>query len=505
MTVSSNRVILKNTIFLYIRMFVTMLVSLLTVRVVFRTLGVVDYGVYNVIGGVVTSLAFLSDVLANASQRFFAVGLGKGDVANLKKTFNQLVLVYLFGALIILLLAESVGLWFVNTKMDIPVDRMAAANWVYQFAIMSFLVSLISSPYQSIIIAHERMNIYAYMSILDVVLKLLIVYFLVISPVDKLKLYAVLIFCVTLFNRLIYFVIARRKFEETKFELVWDKEKFRSIFSYSTWILIGSFSFMINTQGINILFNIFFGPIANASYAIGNQIKTTVNSFAANFFQATRPPIIKSYAQEDYVQTNKLFFFSSKIIFVLLFILIVPLFCEIEPILNLWLGADKVTEYMPTFVRLMLIYAVMLSMSEPITAIVQAAGEVKKYHGIVDVFTIITLPLSYAAFKLGASPYFGFFISIIVFVFAHIIRLLILRSFYSISLLQYTKTLICPILISISIVSIIMWFIIDKLNMHWILMIMISVFVASILSWIVVMNNEERSSVKNLIRSKIKK
>lgn len=486
-------------------MFVTMLVSLFTVRVVLRTLGVADYGVYNVIGGVVTSIAFLSDVLANASQRFFALDLGKGDVANLKKNFSLLVLVYLFGALIILLLAESVGLWFVNVKMDIPVDRMAAANWVYQFAILSFLVSLISSPYQSIIIAHERMNIYAYMSILDVFLKLVIVYLLVFFPVDKLKLYAVLIFCITLFNRLIYFVISRRKFEETKFALVWDKEKLRSIFSYSTWIMIGSFSFMINTQGINILFNLFFGPLANASYAIGNQIKTTVNSFAGSFFTATRPPIIKSYAQEDYTKTNKLFFFSSKIIFVLLFVLIVPLFCEIEMILNLWLGADKVTEYMPTFVRLMLVYAVVLSMSEPITAIVQAAGEVKKYHGIVDVFTIITLPLSYLAFKLGTSPYWGLFISIMVFVIAHIMRLFILRSFYAISLLQYTKKLISPIIISISIVSLILWLTIDKLNIHWILVIIISVFLTAIVSWIVVLNHEERSSVKNLIRSKIKK
>ena len=482
-----------------------MLVSLLTVRVVLRTLGVVDYGVYNVIGGVVTSLAFLSNVLANASQRFFAVDLGKGDVANLKKTFNLLVLVYLFGALIILLLAESVGFWFINTKMDIPADRMDAANWVYQFAILSFMVSLISSPYESIIIAREKMNIYAYMSILDVVLKLVIVYLLVIFPIDKLKLYAVLIFCVTLINRLIYIVISRRKFEETKFALAWDKEKFHSIFSYSTWILIGSFSFIINTQGINILFNLFFGPIANASYAIGNQIKTIVNSFAANFFQATRPPIIKSYAQKDYTQTNKLFFFSSKIIFVLLFVLIVPLFCEIEPILNLWIGADKVTEYMPAFVRLMLIYAVVLSMSEPITAIVQAAGEVKKYHGIVDVFTIITLPLSYLAFKLGASPYWGFLISIMVFVIAHIMRLFILRSFYSISLLQYAKTIIMPVAISISAVFLIMWFITNMLSVHWTIMIIISIIVATTTSWLVILNSEERTSVIKIIRTKIRK
>lgn len=484
-------------------MFVTMLVSLFTVRVVLRTLGVVDYGVYNIIGGVVTSIAFISDVLANASQRFFSVEIGRGDPVSLKKTFNLVFLVYCIAGLLILVLAETIGLWFLNAKMDIPVERMDAANWVYQFAIVSFLVSLISNPFQSMIIANEKMNIYAYMSILDVIIKLAIVYLLVVFSFDKLKLYAVFMFSVTLINRMIYVIISRHKFKETKFELVWDKQGFKSIFGYSTWTLVGSFSFIVNTQGINILFNLFFGPIANAAYAIGNQVKTAVNSFAGSFFTATRPPIIKSYAQQNYKQTDKLFYFSSKIIFILLFVLIVPLFIEIGPILQLWLG--EVTEYMPDFVRLMLIYALIVSMSEPITAIAQAAGQVKKYHGIVDIFTLISLPISYMIFKLGGNAYWGFIVSIVVFIVAHVLRLLILKSFYNILLEAYLKKLVLPILFSVVLITASMLGICKIIGENVIIVLVISVILALAISWFVILEKEERISLFKLVRSKMKK
>lgn len=484
-------------------MFVTMLVSLYTVRVVLRTLGVVDYGVYNVIGCFITSIAFVSDVLAISSQRFFAVEIGKGDSDNLKKTFNLVFFVYCIAGVAILLLSETIGLWFLNAKMDIPADRMEAANWVYQFVILAFLVSLFRTPYESILIADEKMKIYAYMSILDVILKLLIVYLLVIFSVDKLKLYSVLMFFVTLINALIYVFIGRYKYKETRFDFVWDKERFNLIFGYSSWTLVGSFSFIINTQGINILFNLFFGPIANAAYGIGSQVKNAVNSFAGSFFTATRPPMIKSYTQKDYNQTMKLFYFSSKIIFILLFVLIVPLFIKIEPIILLWLG--EVTEYTPYFIRLMLIYAVIVSMSEPITAIVQAAGEVKKYHGIVDVFTLVSLPIVYFIFKLGGSAYWGFIVSIIVFVIAHIIRLFVLKSFFEISISEYIRKIVLPIIGSVVLVSILMYLVNYKIGNYIFLVLVVSVLVAMIASWVIVLDKDERHSVINLLKSKFKK
>ena len=484
-------------------MLVTMLVSLFTVRVVLRTLGVVDYGIYNVIGGVVTSISFVSSVLANASQRFFSVELGKGDEISLKKIFNQLFFVYAVVAFIVFILAETIGLWFLNAKMDIPLERMVAANWVYQFAIFSVLVSLMTSPFQSIIIAHERMNIYAYLSILDVILKLLIVYILVLFSFDKLQLYSLLMFISSLIVGLVYLIYSKHRFRETRFMWVWDKGGFQSVFGYSMWIMVGSFSNVINTQGINILLNLFFGPVANAAYAVGNQVRQAVVSFASNFYTATRPPIIKSYAQQDYTQTTKLFYFSSKIIFIFLFILIVPLFIGIEPILELWLG--EVSTFMPNFVRLMLIYALVLSMSEPITTIVQAAGKVKKYHGIADVFTLTTLPIAYLLFKFGGSVYWGFGVPIIIFLIAHIIRLLILKSFYTFSLSLYVSKVVIPVVVSILITSFGLFLINSYLSNHIIVVLGMSVCLAVVVSWMVILDSSERTSIYELAHTIISK
>lgn len=497
---SSSNTIVKNTLFLYFRMFITMIVSLYTVRVVLRTLGVVDYGVYNVIGGVVTTLTFITDVLANASQRFFAVELGKKDSNRLQQIFGLIIFAYVLTSIVVLVLAETIGLWFVNNKMDIPIDRMDAALVVFQFSVASFLMGLITSPYNAMIVAKERMNVYAYVSILQVFLKLGIVYLLVILPYDKLKLYALLMFLVVTFTNSIYIFICRRNFPETKFTFLWDKGIFKSIFAYSSWTLLGTAAFICNTQGLNILFNLFFGPIANAAYAIGNQVKTTINSFAANFFMATRPPIIKSYAEGDYTYTSKLFYFSTKVIFSLLFILIVPLFVEIEFVLGLWLGS--VEQYMPMFVRLMLIYAIVLSISEPITAIVQAASKVKIYHGVVDTFTLLTLPLSYIAFKVGMSPYMGFVISIMIFMIAHIMRLFILRSIFPFSIRQYIRNTVLPFIIAVVATAVLLYGY-GFLFSNSFLMIFLSFITAIIFIWIFVFNKAERNYVISVIHSKL--
>lgn len=497
---SSGNIIVKNTLFLYFRMFITMLVSLFTVRVVLKTLGVVDYGVYNVIGGVVTTMAFITDVLANASQRFFAVELGRKDTNKLQQTFGLIMVAYLLVAVVILVIGETLGVWFVNSQMDIPIERKDAAMVVYQFSLASFLVSMVISPFNALIIAHERMNVYAYVSILLVFLKLGIVYLLVIIHYDKLKVYALLMFLVSVLISSIYVIICRRSFPESKFMFRWDKKIFSSIFSYSSWTLLGTLAFVFNTQGLNILFNLFFGPVANAAYAIGNQVKTTINSFASNFFVATRPAMIKSYSEGNYQYTNKLFYFSSKIIFSLLFIMIAPLFVEIDYILRLWLG--EVELYMPGFVRLMLIYAIVLSVSEPITAIAQAAGKVKIYHGLVDSFTLLTLPLTYIGFKIGLEPQWGFIISIVVFIIAHILRLIVLRSFYVLSLREYTVNFILPCIITL-IVTVCSIIVLKQLSASSLLTIFVTIIIAGVSIWLFEFNRDEKKYVLSIVRKKI--
>lgn len=501
MSSHNNKTIVKNTIFLYFRMFITMLVSLYTVRVVLKTLGVVDYGVYNVIGGVVTSLAFISNVLANASQRFFSVGLGENNPEKLKKTFGLIIFTYAITAICILILAETLGLWFVCNKMDIPSDRMDAAMIVFHFAVASFIMELLTNPFYAMIIAKERMNIYAYVSIVQSLLKLGIVYFLVLLSFDKLKLYAILVFIVVVLTNSIYILYCKRNFSETRIAFNWDKKMFQSIFSYSSWTMLGTVAYIFNTQGLNILFNLFFGPVANAAYAIGNQISTTINSFATNFFVATRPPMTKSYAEGDFDYTKKLFAFSSKMIFSLLFIMIVPLFTEVEFILSLWLG--KAEQYMPEFVRMMLIYVMVLCISEPITTIVQAAGKVKLYHGIVDSFTLLTLPLSYIAFHWGLAPYYGFAISISIFVIAHIIRLCILKNFFPFSLRSYLFDFIIPALLTL-ILTFIAIYGVRVVTTNSIILLIVSGILATTIVFSFLLNHTERLYITNMLKNKIR-
>ena len=352
---SDKKIIAQNTLFLYVRMFLIILVSLYTVRVVIKTLDITDYGIYTAVGGIVLALSFLSQTIASASQRFFAYELGRKDYLKLKRTFSIIFIVYVAIALIILLIAETLGLWFLNNVMTIPSDRLEAANWVYQFALFSFIVKILTNPYNAIIIARENMKIYAYVSIIEVFLKLLIVYLLIVFSVDKLKLYAVLIFVVTCIVSAIYRFICCRKYKEARFSFYWDRTLFRSVFSYSSWTLFGTMAGVANNQGTNLILNVFFGPVLNAAYSIAYQVSTVIQQFSSNFFMAIRPPLIKSYAEKNYDYMMQLFYLSSRFSFLLLYAIILPLILEVEFILKLWLGT--VGEYMVLFTQLVLLIA----------------------------------------------------------------------------------------------------------------------------------------------------
>jgi O-antigen/teichoic acid export membrane protein len=274
-------------------MILTMLVSLYTVRVVLNTLGVVDYGIYNVVGGVVAMFSFLSSTMASASQRFFAFELGRRDYDKLKQAFSLTLLIYIGIAILILVLSETVGLWFLNTQMTVPEERMNAANWVYQFSIFSFIMTILTVPYNSAIIAREHMKVYAYVSIIEVVLKLIIVYLLVFFSFDKLKLYAVLTFFVACLITFIYRTYCKRRFKECIYFFYWDANKFKEILSFAWWNMIGAMANIFKTQGINILLNVFFNPVINAARAIAFQVNSALTNFTNNFYMAVRPQITK--------------------------------------------------------------------------------------------------------------------------------------------------------------------------------------------------------------------
>ena len=314
-TIENNKRIAKNTLLLYFRMMIIMFVSLYTVRLVLSTLGVVDYGIYSVVGGIVVMFSFLSNTMASASERFFAFEIGRNDMLQLHRTFNLTVIIYFIIALFVLIISETIGLWFLNTKMVIPQNRMIAANWIYQFSILSFLVTILTIPFNAIIIAREKMSIYAYVGIVEVIFKLAILYFLTILQADKLKLYSVLIFISSCITSTIYVAVCYNKFMESRFYFYWDKKLFKSMFGYSSWMLMGSITYLLSNHGLNILINIFFGPTVNAARGIAYQVNNAISSFSSNFYTSVRPQIVKAYASDNNIYMINLVMQSSKFSF----------------------------------------------------------------------------------------------------------------------------------------------------------------------------------------------
>lgn len=501
----SNRIV-KNTIFLYLRMFVSMAVSLYTVRIVLQTLTLEDYGIYSAVGGIVSTFIVVANVLTNASQRFFSYEFGK-DSKNYKgqRLFSTIFLTYFVLSIIIIIVAETVGVWFLHNKMTIPESREDAAMWVFQFALLSFVCSLLANPFQAMIIAKEKMGIYAYISFADVFFKLLIVYSLKVIDFDQLKTYALLVAVVHICTSMIYVAFCIKIAPESKLGRIIDKAALKSVFSYSSWTLFGALAGMCNTQGLNIVLNIFWGPIANAAYAISVQISSTVTIFAGNFALAIKPPLIKSYAAEQYDNVLKLFKFGTKTTFLLMYMLILPIFICTPEILATWLG--QVGNYMVDFVRLTLIYTLILTLSNPITNIVQAAGKVKIYHGIVDSFTLLSLPVVVVLYKKGLAINICYYVSITIFSIAHLIRLFILKKvFYLFSIREYFKTLILPMGAILMLSSAVMFYLKNVFSEEFIGITsccLVSLLLVVVLSFLILFSKNEKLYLKRIINEKI--
>lgn len=442
---SSTKRIAKNTLMLYFRQILIMLVSLYTVRVVLNTLGAEDYGIYNVVAGVVTMFSFLSGAMATASQRYFAFEMGKGNEEGLQKIFSVTMTIYVLLALIIMLLAETVGLWFVNTKLVIPTERMVAARWIYQFAILSFMVTLLTTPYMASIIAHENMNVYAYVSIVEAALKLGIVFVLQALPYDKLIVYGGLLLLVACINTGLYRGYCKKHYAECRFRLVWDKVLFKEMVSYSGWNLFGASVGVVKNQIINILLNIFFGPLVNAARGIASQVNSAVVSFSQSFSTAMRPQIIKNYAAENYRETIQLVFRGCKGTFFLMYLFSLPLMIEMPYVLKLWLKEPP--EMAVLFTRLALLDALIDSISYPIMTLAQATGKIKLYQGVVGGILLLNLPISYCVLKLGAPAYTVMVVACGLTCLAFFCRLLVTRKIILFPLSYFLKDVVLQCII----------------------------------------------------------
>lgn len=440
-----NNSIAKNTLILYFRMFLIMGVQLYTVRIVLETLGSSDYGLNNVVGGVVSMFSFLSNTMSNASQRFFSYEIGRGNAVQLKKIFSLTLIIYCILGLTILILAETVGLWFLNYKMIIPPERIVAANYVYQFSILGFIFSMFQVPYDAIIIAREKMNVYAYVGIIQVILRLVIVYLLVISPCDKLITYSFFILMITILITTINKVYCLKNFKESHFQWYWNKIEFKEIISYSGWNLFGALAGLGNNQGINIVLNLFFGPVVNASRAIAFQVNTSINGFVQNFMTATRPQIIKNYSKGNINEMLKLVFQSSKFSFYLLFIVSLPLLIHTKFILHIWLG--DFPSYTVYFTRMIIMTTLVDTMAYSLITAAQATGKIKRYQMIVGGCLMLNVPISYIFFKLGYSPELAFNIAFVNAIICLYLRLYLLKLMIGLSIIDFFKKVIFKILL----------------------------------------------------------
>lgn len=492
MSSENNKRIAKNTAMLYFRMLFTMAVSLYTSRVILNTLGVEDFGIYNVVGGVVTMFAFLNSAMSSGTQRFLSFELGKKDYEQLKRVFSMSINIHATIAIVVFILAETAGLWFLNTQLTIPSERLVAANWVYQFSILSFLVTIMSVPYNSAIIAHERMKAFAYVSIIEVSLKLLIVFILQWFGCDKLKLYAVLVFSVSLVIRIIYGIYCKRNFSECTYYKFWDKALYKTLMSYAGWNLWGNVAVVTMNQGINILLNIFFGPAINAARGIAFQINSAVNGFVTNFQMAMNPQIIKSHAANDVKYMQQLIFQGSKYSFILLFTLSLPVLIEADIILIWWL--KKVPEYTALFCRLILINALIDSLSGTLMTAAQASGKIKLYQSVVGGLLLFILPISYLLLKIGLPPQTTIYVNIGISIIALVARLCILNRLINLSIKHFVQNTLLRILpiIGISIAfSLIAKYYINQDIIRFILVCLISVLsIATTTYWIGITKKE---------------
>lgn len=501
----NNKRIAKNTLMLYVRQILTMLVSLYTVRVVLDVLGVEDYGIYSVVGGIVSFFSFLSGTMASATQRFFSFALGQNDFGKLKRTFTVNWVVYGAIALIALIFLETLGLWFVNDTLQIPSERFGAAKLVFHFSVLTFIVTILRTPFMAIIIAHEDMQIYAYVSILEVTLKLLVVFLLVYLPWDKLEIYGVLVFLVSTITSLTYILISFRRYKECQLRaFYWDKLLFKEIIGFTGWTLFGQLSTVFRSHGITILLNQFFSPVVVAAKAISTNITSQINVFSNNFNVGLYPPIIKYYAADNKEDMFALVFNGSKITFFLMWVFALPLFLEMEAILTIWLKEPP--PFSVLFTRLALIEVLINSISLPLTTAARAPGRMRLYELTLGMLQISIFILALIALRFDAPAYSVFVIAILVNILMFAVRLFVLRGLIQLRINQFISQVGLPIVyvgLLSAIPSYLIHFHLPTGFVYLVLSVVISVLLSSCCMYFIGFDREIRNKLKKIVASRV--
>lgn len=505
---SNTKTIAKNTIFLYIRMLFNMAVALYTSRKILEVLGVEDFGIYNLVAGVVVLFSFLNNSMTAATQRYINVEKAIGGTEGVNKIFNISIINHILIAVIIFILSESIGLWFLNNKLNIPIGKELIANIVFQISILITMIDIVRIPFNSVIIAYERMSFYAWLGILEVILKLLVVFLLLFIPIElpKVVLYAILLLGVSLIVFFAYFIFCKKIFEkQTKFKFYKDFRKTKELFSFSSWILIGQFVGIGATQGLNMIINIFFGVILNAAIGIANQVDGAINGFVGNFQTAFNPQIVQTYANKEYDKNKKMILATSKYSFFLMVILAAPVLLFTHNILVLWLG-DKIPSYVEGFTQIIIFCSLLATMSGPFSMSISAIGmnATRAYTITLTTVNLFVLPLAYLFLKLGYNPVFVFIAKFIINIILQLLRIVFINHYLEFNKNELYKYLwnigsifmLLPLLVylSNSIVNISLFEMIV-----YILLLEVSLL---LLIWIIGLNREERVYIVNYLRKK---
>lgn len=492
-TTDNNKRIAKNTLLLYFRMLLMMFVTLFTSRVVLDKLGVTDYGIYNVVGGVVAMLGFLNSSMSNAVQRYLSFEIGKNNEAGVNRIFNVSLFAHAGIAVFVFVVMEIVGVWYLNTHMNIPAERMDAANWVLQCSIFTTLFTIVQVPYNAIIISKEQMGIYAYISILEVVLKLLVVYMLAIGNFDKLKLYSVLIMVVTIGIMMIYRFYCTRKYKEAKFKFIKDWNLLKQIVGFASWNMLGELAWVFTGQGVNIILNSFFGPVVNAARGLAEQVNGAVNRFVANFQTAVNPQLIKNYASDQLGEMKTLLFRSTRFSYYLLLALSLPIILKMDFILHLWL--KEVPDYTTGFCQLVLVSSLVSTLSNLLAQVARAYGKIRNYQIIVSIFLFLNFPLSYIVLKFGGSPLSTMFVNIGINAMLLFVRLRLTNRMIQMTYGSFMRNVLFPVIIVTAVALVIpltIYFMLDNSIISFIIVCLVSFVSVGVSTYALGMNANER-------------
>ena len=483
-------------------MAVVMLISLYTTRIVLQVLGVVDYGIYNVVCGFVAMFHVFNTCLNTGANRFYNYALGKKEIGGVKRVYNAALAIQIILVVVVVILIESVGLWYLNNKMVIPEDRLYIANLIFQFSVFSLVMLVLQTPYSAALLSYEKMDYYALVSIVDVFLKLGFVIALQYVSVDKLLFYGLLMMIVSMVNFLMYYIYCRKHFDEMRIHLPINKQTFKELFTFSAWSLLDPITMMAKGQGSNMVLNFYFGPIVNAAYGIANQISGAIDGFTGNISVAFRPQIIQSYSSGDYNRTKQLMYSMSKINYMLHLMLILPIVIELKYILNLWLGSDFPEHTVP-FASLVMIIATLNCLHAPISTVMVATGKIKKIKTVSLIIICSVIPISIACFMMGLPPVATFIALLCLTIFNIAVSAVIMcHTFDAIKLGDYVKSVILPCLlysVLVMVIPVIISFLVPASFIQLILLCVISLISAAIVGYGIVLNHDEKNIVKSII------